>query len=196
LKTNGTYDVCTVNSYKEKSFSIDNYKKNIGDENCSTCSGQCLSNYPIPDGGVIYVNNNVWVEGIINNKRVTIAAGGSEADIYIGMGNIRYTNYDGKDVIGLVARRNITVIKECPENFIVDAALIAKSGQVGICQNFTSKNSITFNGAMASYLQPFMMKGENGFADRTYNFDNNLLYFPPPYFPTGTEYAIDLWEEL
>jgi hypothetical protein len=28
------------------------------------------------------------------------------------------------------------------------------------------------------------------------NFDNNLLYYPPPYFPTGTEYSIDLWDEL
>ncbi|MFA5777041.1 MAG: pilus assembly PilX N-terminal domain-containing protein [Parcubacteria group bacterium] len=196
LKTNGTYDICTVNFYWENSGSINNYLKNSGEGTCSTCSGECLSNYAIPDNGVIYVNDNVWVEGTINNKRVTIAAGGSQSDIYIGMSNIRYTNYDGSEIIGLVARRNITVIKDCPDNFIADAALIATSGQVGICQNFTSKNSITFNGAMASYLQPFMVHGSSGFGERIYNFDNNLLYFPPPYFPTGTEYSIDLWEEL
>jgi hypothetical protein len=196
LKTNGTYDICTVYSYQDKSFDISKYIKNNGAGTCLTCSGQCLSNYAIPDNGVIYVNDNIWVEGNIDDKRVTIAAGGSEADIFIGMDNIRYTNYDGSDVIGLVARRNVTVIRDTPNDLTIDAALIAKSGQVGICQNFTSKNSITFNGAIASYLQPFMMKGVNGFDNRTYNFDNNLLYFPPPYFPTGTEYAIDLWEEL
>ncbi|MFH0969060.1 MAG: pilus assembly PilX N-terminal domain-containing protein [Patescibacteria group bacterium] len=199
LKTNGTFDICTVNSYQSGSFAISShngYKKSSGSGTCDTCSGQCLSNYSIPDNGVIYVNDNIWVEGTINDKRVTIAAGGSQSDIYIGMNNIRYTNYDGSDIIGLAARRDITVIKDCPDNFIVDAALIAQSGQVGICQNFTSKNSITLNGALASFLQPFMVHGSSGFGERTYNFDNNLLYFPPPYFPTGTEYSIDLWEEL
>jgi hypothetical protein len=35
-----------------------------------------------------------------------------------------------------------------------------------------------------------------GYTNRILIFDNNLLYWPPPYFPTGTEYSIDLWEEL
>jgi hypothetical protein len=35
-----------------------------------------------------------------------------------------------------------------------------------------------------------------GYITRNLYYDNNLLYYPPPYFPTGTQYELDLWEEL
>ncbi len=35
-----------------------------------------------------------------------------------------------------------------------------------------------------------------GFINRSLMFDNNLLYSPPPLFPTGNTYAIDLWDEI
>lgn len=200
LKTNGTFDVCAVNAYNSSSLNITSYKKTGGSGTCSSCDGACLSNYPIPGGGVIFVENNAWVEGTVDNKKITITAanllGGNPSNIYIGMSNIRYTSYDGSDVIGIVAQRNITVIRDCPDDFIIDAALLAQTGVIGINQNVSSKNSITINGALASYLQPYFAHGVSGYGERTYNFDNNLLYYPPPYFPTGAEYSIDLWEEL
>jgi hypothetical protein len=35
-----------------------------------------------------------------------------------------------------------------------------------------------------------------GFQGKLINYDNNLLYFPPPFFPSDSYYSIDLWEEL
>jgi hypothetical protein len=128
-----------------------------------------------------------------------LSGSGSQADIYIGISNnnLRYAAYNCNNILGLVAQRDIRVLGECPSNFIVDAALLAQTGVVGINDNgFSGKNSLTFNGAIASYLQPYFQHGNSGFADRLYIFDNNLLYCPPPYFPTGTEYSIDLWDEL
>ena len=159
-----------------------------------------LANYSIVNDGVIFVDNNIWVEGSINSKRLTIVAGGNQADIYIGISssNLTYANHNCNNMLGLIAERDVRVLPACPNNFIVDAALLAQTGLVGIADNgpFNAKGSLVFNGAIASYLEPYFMHGNKGFADRTYNFNNNLLYCPPPYFPTGTEYSIDQWDEL
>jgi len=204
LKNDGTYDICAISKANETTHSISKYWKNDLSGTCDTCSGACATNYPIINNGVIFVEDNIWVEGSINNKRLTIAAanlsgGSNQADIYIGIGNdnLRLAAYDCANMLGLVAQRDIRVLNSCPEDFIVDAALLAQTGLVGIVGGTSgTKNSLTFNGAISSYLQTFFFNGTSGFDDRTYNFNNKLLDCPPPYFPTGTEYAIDLWDEL
>lgn len=198
LKSDGTYDICTVRAANDNTHAISRYWKNDMSGWCNSCSGTCVSNYPIVDNGVIFVDDNVWVEGSVDNKRVTIAAGANQSDIYIGISdeNLSLAAYDCNNMLGLVAQRDVRVLNDCPDDFSVDAALLAQTGLVGIVNGMGGKYSLTFNGAIASYLQPYFASGNSGFADRTYNFNNNLLYCPPPYFPTGTEYAIDLWEEL
>jgi hypothetical protein len=232
LKSDGTYDVCTVNSANSNTHAISNFSGVVSGASgsysatngtvCTTSSccsssacsyiqssnhskGKCvtLSNYPIIDGGGIFVEDNAWVEGSVDNKRITIAAadlsgGGNQADIYIGISNsdLRLSAYDCNNMLGLVAQKDVRVLNDCPADFVVDAALLAQTGLVGIVNGMGGKYSLTFNGAIASYLQPYFQSGNSGFADRTYNFNNNLLYCPPPYFPTGTEYFIDLWDEL
>lgn len=204
LKGDGTYDVCTVRSTSggHDIRSNNGYLRNSGIGSCNSCSGLCLSNHPIINDGVIFVENDVWVEGTVNDKRVTIVAanlsgGGDKKDIYIGISNsnLRYSSYDCDNMLGLVAQQDVLVLNDCPSDFIVDAALIAQTGLVGIESGMGGKYALTFNGAIASYKQPYFQSGASGFSNRTYNFNNNLLYCPPPYFPTGTDYSIDLWEE-
>lgn len=166
----------------------------------------CSNSYTIPGGGVVFVENSAWVEGTINNKKVTIAAadliGGAKKTMYIGMNNILYTNFDGRDILGLIGQQDVEVVKDSQNYLTVDAALLAQSGRVGRANYGTSdhKNTITVNGSLATNLR-YGFAWTNGtsnwgYTTRNLNFDNNLLYFPPPYFPTGTEYYIDLWEEL
>jgi Tfp pilus assembly protein PilX len=206
LKTDGNFDVCRVRAvgtgYDSGSLALATssaYRNNTNTGNCSSCSGACLSTYPIPQDGIIFVKNNVWVEGTVNNKRITIVAANTDSalsNIYVGINNLRYTNHDGQDVIGLVAKNNVQIVQDCQNNLILDSALLAQSGKVLRSDYSDHKSSLTINGAIASSLQPGFNWGTDGFTTRTYNFDNNLLYFPPPYFPTGTEYSIDLWDEL
>lgn len=203
LKNNGTYDICTVNSYDSASKAITNYRRNSGGGTCGSCSGLCLSNYPIVNNGVIFVEDNVWLEGTINNKRITIAAanliGGPPADAYIGINNLLYTNFDGKDIIGLLGQKDVSVVRDSQNMLTIDAALLAQSGRVGRDHYSSSydKNTIAVNGSIATKLRyGFAYTDGTGYDNRMLNFDNNLLYFPPPYFPTGTEYYIDLWDEL
>jgi len=200
LKTDGTFDICTVDTFHSTALSISKYKKNVGTDTCNSCSGDCVRNFSIPDNGIIFVEDRAWVEGTVNDRRITIAAadlsGGTYKDIYIGLDNLRYSNYDCNNIIGLVAQRDITVVRNCPNEFVVDAALLAQNGRVGMNDHGFTNASLTINGAIASYLQPYFNHGVNGFALRIYNFNNNLLYCPPAFFPTGSEYSIDLWEEL
>lgn len=212
LKSNGTMDVCRVSVYDSSTttdgcyvygtYSISRYRKNDDSGNCSSCSGDCApTSYSIPNNGIIFADNNAWIEGTINNKKVTIAVENSsgKGDIYIGTNNLLYTNFDGRDIIGLVAQRNISVVGNSQSNLTIDAALLAQSGRVGrdYYSHAYDKNSITINGSIATaFRYGFAYTDGTGYDARTLNFDNNLLYYPPPYFPTGTDYSIDLWEEL
>jgi hypothetical protein len=168
----------------------------ITGEGCSVS----YSGAAFPNNGIIYAEGHIWVEGIVNNKKVTIVAGAAGKNIYIGAGNtnIKYTNFDGTDTIGLIAQDSIIVARDCPTNFIVNAALLAQSGNVRR-DSYTSsynKTSLTIKGSIASHLATYFNHGSNGFSSRNYKFDDNLIEYPPPYFPTGTEYEIDRWEEL
>ena len=228
LKANGDYDVYTVNSYDVSSNFITGYagtKNSNGTGTACTApttsdgpNTQCKnktngstcycksSTYTIPNNSVIFVEDNIWLEGTINTKKVTVVAanliGGLESNIFIGNNNILYTNLDGTDILGVIAQNDVEVIKNSQDNLIIDGGFIAKDGRVGRADYGTSdhKNSITLNGSMATN-QRYGFAWTNGYSDwgydtRNLNFDNNLLYYPPPYFPTGTEYAIDLWQEL
>ena len=198
LKEDGTFDYCNIQNFQGENREVHKYRGS-------------WRNAPIPESGVIFVQNNVRVEGKINNDRLTIVAadlktGGSRYDIYL-KNDLTYTNYDGRDVLGLVADGNIEVILNSENDLRIDAAMIAQEGKVGRGQHtpwwcFSSscrdiKDTITVYGAIASNIRyGFAYTDGSGYQKRDLIFDNNLLYNPPPYFPTGSEYLLDLWEEL
>ncbi|NTW15634.1 MAG: hypothetical protein HGA38_04705 [Candidatus Moranbacteria bacterium] len=201
LKTNGTYDVCTVNDYNSSTNVIINYLKNSGSGTCGSCSGQCLSNYPIVQNGVIFVEDNVWLEGQVSGKRITVTAanlsGGSFAPSVFIPNNVRYTNYDGTDVIGIIGQRDVEIPSNAANTLRIDGALLAQQGRVGMENYGVHRDTITVFGAIATNDRyGFAWTNGTGYENRNLFYDNNLLYYPPPYFPTGTQYRLDLWEEL
>ncbi|MEI7621177.1 MAG: PilX N-terminal domain-containing pilus assembly protein [Candidatus Moraniibacteriota bacterium] len=205
LKSNGTFDIKTVKTKKGGA----NYNA-INTESSAT-------NYPIPTEGVIFVDGDTWVEGIINNKRVTIVAAfipatATDANIMIGTGHLRYSNFDGRDVVGLIAQGDIETLHNGLNNLVINAALLAQNGMVGqndrnpdccsaVCAGL--KSNVTFYGSIASKHRLVILLGRYkcdsypyyGYLNRAVQYDNNLLNSPPPYFPTGTQYAVDQWEE-
>lgn len=234
LKTNDSYDVCGVASFDAVSNGITSYSGAVSGAtggfagtNGNACvatsccdyaacpwirpaqhsRGKCvsLSNYPIVDDGVIFVEDNVWLSGQISGKKMAVVAadliGGAAPSVYIG-NDILYTAYDGTDIIGVIGQNDIEIIRDSETDLRIDAALLAQQGRVGR-ENYGMadiKTVITVYGAMATN-QRYGFAWTNGFQDWGYTtrnlyYDNNLLYYPPPYFPTGTQYAIDLWEEL
>lgn len=192
LQTDGTFRARQVRNFNG-AYSITSY------------NGAWV-NYTIPDDGVIFVEDNVWVSGTINDRRVTIVAadllGGPAPSVYI-LNDIRYTNSDGRDIIGIIAQNNIEIAWASESDLRIDAALLAQQGRVGR-EHYTSKgywpdskSVITVYGAIATNLRyGFAWTDGTGYTTRNLYYDNNLLYYPPPYFPTGTQYELDLWEEL
>ncbi|MDO9231335.1 MAG: pilus assembly PilX N-terminal domain-containing protein [bacterium] len=196
--TGNTMTVSVVTDYNNANYSIKR-------EDC------ILTNVPIPQDGIVFVENNIWLEGTINGRKVTFVAadlsGGELANIYMGMDNLLYTNFDGTDIIGILAQGDLEIVKDSLDDLTIDAALLSQSGRVGR-NNYTPfgcssqscedhKGTITINGAMATFMRyGFAYTNGTGYSYRILNFDNNLLYYPPPYFPTRTYYFIDLWEEI
>jgi len=203
LQTDGTFRIRKVKKYDSTSFAITKYKDS-------------WATYPIPENGIIFVEDNVWIDGQIDGEKITIVSaeltGSKVRSIYIG-NDILYTNYDGTDIIGLLAEEDIEIIRDSEDDLRIDAALVAQKGRVGRqyygwyctswwhghCTNyeFDSKSAITLYGAIATKERyGFAWTDGSGYTDRNLHYDNNLLDTPPPYFPTGTNYAIDSWEEL
>jgi hypothetical protein len=87
-----------------------------------------------PASGVIFLQDNLWVEGSINTARLTIAVGvfppSTSKSITVN-NNLTYTNFNGQDVLGLVSQNNINVGFSSADNLTIDAALIAQNGRVG-----------------------------------------------------------------
>jgi hypothetical protein len=229
LKTDDTYDICRVNAYDSNTNGITDYAGAVSGATgghsgtngnacvASSCCafascpwirpnqqsrGKCvsLSNHPIVDDGVIFVEDNVWLSGQVRGKKTTIVAadliGGAAPSVYIG-NDIRYTNYDGTDIIGIIGQNDVEIIRDAETDLRIDAALLAQQGRVGMKHYVVNKTVITVYGAIATNQRyGFAWTDGTGYATRNLYYDNNLLYHPPPYFPTGTQYAIDLWEEL
>jgi hypothetical protein len=191
LKSDDTFDARNVQSFNAATNQITNY------------SG-AWANYSIPDDGVIFAENNVWISGTVSGRRVTVVGANllsaAKKTVYIG-NDIRYTNYDCTDIIGIIGQNDIEIFRASEDDLRIDAALIAQEGRVGRAHYSGGggnlyKTTITVYGAMATNERyGFAWTDGTGYADRNLFYDNNLLYCPPPYFPTGTQYEMDLWEE-
>ncbi len=88
-----------------------------------------------PANGIIYAQDDIWVDGQVNNGRLTIVAAKEPlatgtADIILN-NDLKYTNYNGKDAIGLIAQQDILVGFFSKDTLRIDAALIAQNGRVG-----------------------------------------------------------------
>jgi hypothetical protein len=168
----------------------------------------------MPSNGIVFVENYTWVEGTINGNHLTIAAADLSPtpiykDIYINH-NILYTDKvgndaDGPDILGLIAQNNISIGLYSDDNLEIDAALLAQRGRIGRDHytsplspvDFVHRHSITVFGSLVTKQRyGFAWTDDTGYNIRNIYFDNNLIYFPPPFFPVGDKYQIDSWQEL
>lgn len=207
LQANGTFQIRTVSAYSTTNGYNAIQWANI--PNQVTGYSDNWQTFTLPSDGLIFVENNVWLEGTINNRKLTVVAanllGGAQASVYFGMANIQYTNYDGRDSLGIVAQWNIESIYNSLNTIRVDGALLAQNGRV--LRSYYGpgdvKTIIRTYGALATNQQYTWSWCYNyptcaplaGYPQSQSEYDNNLYYFPPPYFPSGTQYSMDLWEE-
>lgn len=215
LKTNDTFDLYKVTALDTvtRSCELNSGGDTIvgwGTWSIKATSGQTfLQNYPIPANGLIFLEDNVWVDGQINTARVTIASGRfpdnstTRPSITVN-NNLLYTNYDGQDVVALISQGDFNVGLASDDNLRIDAALVAQNGRAGRYRYHSScganyiRNSLTLYGMIAtSKRYGFAYTDGTGYGIRNINYDANLLYGPPPSFPlTTSQYSTISWEEL
>lgn len=201
LRTDDTFDIRGVSSVGGDCSG--NPSKSINSESAWS------ANYPIPANGIIFVKNHVWVEGQIDDSRVSVLAFeeplvGGNADINI-TNDVLYTHYDGTDAIGLIAQDDVNVGRYSEDDLRIDAALIAKDGRIGReyygsgCSNYL-RDTITVYGSLATknrYGFRWSCSGAycSGYDTRNLVYDANLTFSPPPHFPSTGEYTFISWKE-
>ena len=200
LKTNDTFDL-----YKVTKLNTD-----CNDAWSIKTESIYASNVAFPTNGIIFLEDDIWVDGQINTARLTIIAAvlpdnsNTRKNITINK-DLLNTNYNGTDVIGLIAQNNINVGLISEDNLQIDAALVAQKGRVGrfyysssCSSTYYKRQILTLNGMLATALRyGFAYTDGTGYQIRILNYDSDLLYSPPPSFPlTSDQYITISWEEI
>ncbi len=223
LNANDTFNIYKVNTLRAAPSGCTNSNNQTGWATWSIATtGGALtqvagSPFAIPANGLIFVEDNAWVEGTIDTARLTIASGkfpdnpATRTSITVNE-DINYTNTDGRDVVALIAQNNINVGLFSSDSLDIDAALMAQNGRVGryyyttSCKtsgptvNWYGRNTLNLYGMIATNQRyGFSYTGSNwdcggaigeigsGYCSRNIVYDANLLYGPPPSFPLTSD---------
>ena len=151
--------------------------------NIDTSEPRCgaVTTYQVPASGAIYAGQSVIVSGQVRG-RVTVA---SNNDVLVG--NATTYVQPGTDVLGLIAANDVVIPQWAPSDLTWYAATIAENGQFVSASNDGSHGTMTFNGSVATRNGGSMSM----FRTRVYNYDPNLLYRQPPWWPNvGDAYTV------
>jgi hypothetical protein len=155
---------------------------------------------------VIFAEDNIWVEGIINSK-ITVAAAdlidpNKEVDVIL-KGNITYVNSDGSDGLALIGERNVLISPDSPNDMDLKGIFVAQKGHFGrnhYPDNF--RNSLDIVGSVISNgrVGTQWTSGSyivSGYSERNNFIDIKLIYSPPPFVPyVSYDFKIVKWEEI
>jgi hypothetical protein len=161
----------------------------VGSSDVSEVAPTCgtAKSFTVPSNGAVYANETIIVGGTGSaastvNGRVTVT---SNNNIVIG-NNISYQP-NTNSVLGLVALNNVIVAYWTPNNLSWTGATIATSGVwADTCDQqlwsygCSTHGTMTFTGSSATNNGGSMSM----FANREYDYDPNLLWLTPPWFPT------------
>lgn len=209
LKTDDTFDLRRVTALTSPPQYCTNSQNQSGWGTWTISTSTLLGNYPFPANGIIFLEDHIWARGQISGARLTIASGvfpdnsATRTSITVNS-DLLYTNYDGSDVIGLIAQNNINAGLGSADILRVDAALTAQNGRAGRyyygsnCGTSYRRNILTLYGMIASNLRyGFAYTDNTGYLTRNITYDGNMLFGPPPSFPlTGDQYVQISWDEI
>jgi hypothetical protein len=174
----------------------------VSNLNTALLGGAGQGTLSIPVNGAIYSDQDVLIgpatatcASLTNancvHGRATVASG---QDIVIG-DDIEYVN-QATDVLGVIGQNNVWVASWVGNNLTWRAAALAENGVWSQPSGVTSgshNGTMTFYGSTATYNGGAM----DMFDYRSYNYDANLQYLQPPWFPTIQQaYTILLYRSL
>jgi type II secretory pathway pseudopilin PulG len=171
-----------------------------------------IRNQAAPANGIFFASDHIWVSGNVSPGfpgRITIVSAklpdvpSSRTNITV-TDNILYAARDGASAVGLIAQNDIIVPPYAPSAMTIDAALLAQNGDLGFWGNNPTslKTSLEIWGSQAAQAMAGFKTVDNnnnvinGFTNTFYNYDNHLLFSPPPGYPTTGSFSILNWREL
>ncbi len=180
-----------------------------------------LGSYTVPATcSVIFVEDKVWVEGVVEGK-ITVASADVINPVYttdvILNGSLTYAHSDGTDGLVLLAQNNIRIPLLSPDNMKLNGIFIAQQGDFGrnyytktgqrdvprVYDSYVFRNSLDIVGTIVSngrvgtkWYCGDTEKYCSGYANRTNTYDAALADAPPPFTPTvSPDYRFVMWSE-
>ncbi len=167
--------------------------------------------YAIPsECGLIFVEDNVWVEGTVSRKVTLVAANVTTTGIAPNAmlpGNLTYAATDGTDGLTLIAEKNILITPNAPATLTLNGVFIAQGGAFGrnlySCpSSYEPRGTLTILGTTVSNLRTGTQwingcgGSDAGYQVRIDAFDRKLSTDPPPFTPnTSTDYQFVDWRQ-
>jgi hypothetical protein len=174
-----------------------------------------------PNCALIFVEDNLWVEGTITGK-VTVASAdlvvGSSKDTSIILpGDISYHDQgqsgehhgehedegSGSDGLALISEKNILIGPNAPNEMKMYGIFVAQKGRFGINHypsNIKVNLKITGSIVSSNRIRINWASGGkiiSGFKNYEHKVDSNVIYSPPLFVPyTGSDFRIVGWEEI
>jgi len=199
FKDNGTVEVYIVTSLGS---SPDNF----------SIAGQDQYTTPVftvpPACSAIYVEDNVWPEGVIKGK-VTLASANLilndniDTDIYLNK-DIIYTDNDA-DGLAMIAENNVLIGKNSENDLELRAVIVAQKGKFGR-NNYSGnfKDVLNIYGSVISegrvgtqWVRTDTGQVVSGYLQRYTYFDPGQVYNAPPFVAhTDPDFKIVSWEEM
>ncbi len=213
FQSDGTIDVYRVTSVGSNDWEYDSVT-GWSQVNRTILGETFLQTYTPPsDCGLIFTEDDLWVEGTVNGKLTIVSADlddvNNETDVML-TGNISYSTLDGSDGLTVVSEGNVLIPLQVPTDMSLRGIFIAQSGRFG--RNYydpspgynpthAQKDSLTINGTIVSngrVSSKWLCGGSycSGFNTRNSSYDRTLAKDPPPLTPyTSSDYRFIEWKE-
>jgi len=159
-----------------------------------------FNTYTIPSNcGLIFVEDNIWVDGVIPSKVTLVSANVTTAGIATNAmikGNITYAN--SASGLTLIAQNDVLVTPDSPTTLNLNGVFVAQGGAFGrnyygaySCDGtYEPRGTLTIHGTTVSNKRTGTKwingcgGGDAGYQTRIDAFDRTLATDPPPFTPT------------
>lgn len=215
FNSNGTYTVKQVTSVTGNTVTPINSTDSTTDY--SVIAGEGSANtYTLPSScGLIFVEDNVWLEGTIPQK-VTVVAGDDDQNIQDNAylrGNLQYAAHDGSDGLTVIARHDVLISGDSPQTMTLNGIFIADNGAFGrnlflngskCNSSYEPRTQLNILGTTVSSLRtgtqwsPISCGSGTaaGYLGRIDSFDRQNVVNPPPFTPiTSTQWQFVSWQQ-
>ncbi len=162
------------------------------------------------DCGLIFIEDNLWIEGIVKGKKTVAVANletaGVDPTVFIN-NNLDYTTLDGSDSLAVIAEKNVLLPCHTPDTMVARGVFVAQLGNFGRrfyidpdaywwhcwwhpskCCDDGLRTHLTIYGSIVSNGRVGTRWGSvSGYQKRDNYFDSKLAKDPPPLLPYVSE---------